>query len=306
MNEGAHHIADLVDMNDPRAVMAETRSIVAGFFPRFDFNRLDKVFEDVILLFSGKFPGYKACNTGYHDLKHTTDALLAMIRLIDGAVLSSLELSYRNVNLALVATLLHDAGYIQESSDDTGTGAKYTMTHVERSAAFLKRYFAEHGYSRQEALDGESVIKCTGLGDGFRDIHFSSKQIELIGKMLGTADLLGQMADRIYLEKLSLLYNEFVEGKVGGYSDDLDLFRKTVDFYYQTRIRFRGQLGGVYKFARIHFKHRLRIDRDLYEDAIRDNIDHIKRILTAGPGSYSNFLRRCTGLSVTNDSGIKL
>jgi hypothetical protein len=301
MNSDLPHIADIVDMNDPHAVMEETRSIVGILFPRFDFSKLDKAFADILLLFSGKIPGYQACNTRYHDLKHTTDALLAMARLIDGAMLARIDLSESSVNVGLIATLFHDTGYIQELSDNTGTGAKYTLVHEERSASFLNRYFASHGYNSTEASDGASIIKCTGLNNKFQEIPFSSNRTELMGKMLGTADLLAQMADRTYLEKLRFLYREFVEGKVGGYSDELDLLKKTVDFYNQVRIRFDQQLGGVYKFVKLHFKYRLQIDRDLYGDAIEANINYIKSVVAAGPDGYRDYLKRRRGLSAPEE-----
>ena len=301
MNNTALHFSDLVDMNDPHAVMAEVRSIVKGIFPDFDFARLDRAFEDILLLFAGKMPGYRACNTRYHDLKHTTDALLAMARLIDGAVLSSEPLSERDINLGLIATLFHDSGYIQQDWDITGTGAKYTNVHVERSADFLKDYFTSNYYQEADISDGRSLIKFTGLGKGPPDIVLSSAQMELTGKMLGTADLLGQMGDRTYLEKLGFLYEEFLEGNVPGYSDELDLFRNTIDFYNHIRIRFDEQLGGVYRFARLHFKNRHKMDRDLYLDAIESNIGHVRRIVKCHREIYRNSLRRCSGLTIHHE-----
>jgi hypothetical protein len=297
MNKDSVHIADIVDMNDPHAVMEETRCILGRLFPSFDFSNLDRAFEDTLLLFSGKMPGYRACNTRYHDLKHTTDALLAMARLIDGAVLSGIKISASTANVGLIATLFHDAGYIQEVSDISGTGAKYTRIHEERSAEFLRRYFTERGYSNTQTSDGASIIKCTGLSSKFQKVSFSSAQSKLAGKMLGTADLLGQMADRTYLEKLHFLYHEFVEGHVGDYSDELDLLKKTVDFYQKIRIRLDEELGGVCKFARIHFRDRLQIDRDLYREAVETNIKYIRLIVAAGPESYRGYLKRRSGLS---------
>jgi len=45
------------------------------------------------------------------------------------------------INL-LNAALFHDTGYIQEKSDDEGTGAKYTSIHVKRSIQFLDKHQA--------------------------------------------------------------------------------------------------------------------------------------------------------------------
>ena len=75
------------------------------------------------------------------------------------------------------------------------------------------------------------MILCTDLSADISAIDFSSDAIGLLGKMLGTVDLLAQMADRTYLEKLLFLYHEFSEARVGDYKDEIDLLRKTVIFY---------------------------------------------------------------------------
>ena len=51
-----------------------------------------------------------------------------------------------------------------------------------------------------------NLIACTGLRVVIDNIKFQSKTEKLLGCMLGTADYLGQMSDRTYLEKLLFLY----------------------------------------------------------------------------------------------------
>ena len=75
------------------------------------------------------------------------------------------------------------------------------------------------------------MLECTGLDTNLTEITFESKEIELLGKMLGTADLLGQMADRIYIEKLLFLFREYQEGNIVGYNNELDLLKNTANFY---------------------------------------------------------------------------
>ena len=53
---------------------------------------------------------------------------------------------------------------------------------------------------------------------------------EILGKMLGTADLLGQMSDRTYLEKLPFLYLEFKHAGIDGVGTELDFFDSTPGF----------------------------------------------------------------------------
>ena len=110
--------------------------------------------------------------------------------------------------------------------------------------------------------------------------------------MLGTADLLGQMADRDYLEKLLFLYYEFREGNVLGFENELDLLKKTIDFYTSINERFVRELGNLNKYMIYHFKERWNINKDLYQEAIERNIEYLKYILDKHEKNYHYYLRR--------------
>jgi len=287
-------IACLVNMEDPQSVLEEVKTVVSTMMPAFDFEPLNRTFRDVVRLFHGKYPGYRKCNTEYHDLKHTTDALLAMTRLIHGAVVNEQIFSEKDVELGLISALLHDTGYIQTIDENVGTGARYTLTHISRSILFMEKYLSEHGYSREDIEACRAILECTGLTVKTSDISFGSAQIEMLGKMLGTADLLGQMADRTYLEKLPFLYREFEEGDVAGFENELNLLEKTPGFYEMTIERFERELGGVYRYMRDHFRVRWGIDEDLYMTSIRDKMKYLKYILENHEHDYRQHLRRAT------------
>jgi hypothetical protein len=91
-------------------------------FEDFDFERVDLAFTDFMDLFAGRYPGYRKCNTRYHDLKHTTDTFMAMARLIHGAAIKGIKITRRGTSLWLISALMHDTGYIQTVDDQTGTG----------------------------------------------------------------------------------------------------------------------------------------------------------------------------------------
>ena len=97
-----------------------------------------------------------------------------------------------------------------------------------------------------------------------------------MGYIVGTTDILAQMSDRLYLEKLPLLFKEFQEGGVKGYQNELDIFQKTEEFY-QVRIKERlfNQFDNVAGHMSAHFKKRWNIDSDLYLETIDRHIDHI-------------------------------
>jgi len=293
-------LAQLVAMDDPRAVMGEIETIVLRMHPSFDFGFLRGVASDVVRLFAGDYPGYRACNTAYHNLQHTTDATIAMTRLLHGAFCEGHPISAREVELAVAATLFHDIGYIQSAGDE-GTGAKYTKTHIERSADFLEDYFRKAGLPDEDIRDCRDMLSCTGLTVRIADIRFRSFEVRLLGMMLGTADLLGQMADRTYLEKLSFLYREFKEGKVPGVNEEIDLYINTLGFYEATKRRFATELGGVNRFMLSHFRERWGIDADLYEEAIERQMAYLREILEHYRPDYRSHLRRWAGLGATEE-----
>jgi hypothetical protein len=283
---------DLVPVGNPQEVLGEVKKIVHLMYPAFNFNPVQDVFKDVVKLFRGEYPGYRACNTWYHDLKHTTDCFLAMARLIHGGFVQGMVMEERDAALGLIAALLHDTGYIQTAEDDDGTGAKYTMVHVDRSIEFMKIYFAQHGYSSEDFLFCRNCLKCTGLEVKIGELEFISRNNETLGQMLGTADLLGQMADLTYLERLPFLYHEFKEGGVPGFADELDLLQKTPAFWEFTQKRLAGELGGVDRLMRDHFRVRWGIDQDMEREIVERNIAYLQFILVNHGHDYQRYLRR--------------
>jgi len=282
----------LVNMEDPKSVLDEVKTIVLLMFKEFDFDQVDKVFRDIVRLFNGEYPGYRKCSTEYHDLKHTTDAFLAMARLMHGAAAEGRSLTEQQINLGLICTLMHDTGYIQTLDDNNGTGAKYTRIDTRRSIGFMDRYLQEHELHEENFRSYPQILRCTGLDTRVNEIQFRSPEIELLGKLLGTADLLGQMSDRTYLEKLLFLYYEFKEAKIMGYEQELDILKKTIDFYNMIRRRLSWDLDGLNECVRSHFKVCWNMDRDMYMEAIDKNMDYLKFLLEEHQKDYRSYLNR--------------
>ena len=270
---------DLVDIYSPRAVLEEVLAILRPMSSDFDTTPITSSFDMVVRVFEGDHPDYRACNTYYHDLRHTTDAFLAMARLIHGAHIEGRRFGERRIVIALISALFHDSGYIQEEYDTVGTGAKHSLDHVERSAAFLTRHGAEHGLSEEEIREGRSMILCTDLSKEISDIPFTSSVIEFLGRLLNAADLIGQMSDRTYLEKLLFLYHEYKEGKVGAYESEVDLLRKTVDFYAFIDERLRPVIDQVDRFMISHLTSRWGIHANLYAKAVQGQRSYLEKIL---------------------------
>jgi len=285
-------LSGLVNMNDHREVLNEVKTILRSINPRFDFSRLDRAHSIVTELFAGRYPGYRGCNTLYHDLSHTIEIMLAMTRLIHGAIVEGTDLTEKHVNLGVISALMHDTGYIQTLDDTEGTGAKYTLTHIQRSVDFTGVIYKRDRYFGGELDNFRDILFCTGLGVRIALINFSTPQVKMLGHMLGTADLLGQMARRNYPDKLVHLYHEFVEGKVPGFESEFDLLNKSQQFHEVTKERFENELGRAYLYSAAHFRARWGIDRDLYREEIEKNLAHIKWVLESHPTDYRRYLQR--------------
>jgi hypothetical protein len=290
--EDTVQLSRLIDMEDPHAVLDEVKTIVSMLFSSFDFAMLDLVCIDIVRLFKGKYPGYGPCRTQYHDLKHTTDTFLAMARLVHGVMLSGEQLTSEQVTLGLVCALMHDTGYIQKTDEQQGEMTFKSLTDVRRSIAFMDQYKSDRGLSLEVFRHSSVILTCTDLSAKITEIHFPSPEIALLGKLIGTADLLGQMADRTYLEKLLFLFDEFRDSGVVGYKSELDLLRKTRDFYRMSRQRLAKDLAGLNECMRSHFKQRWNLDRDLYMEALERHMAYLMHILKNHEKDYRRYLRR--------------
>ncbi|HEX8948509.1 MAG TPA: hypothetical protein VF790_06080 [Dissulfurispiraceae bacterium] len=292
MDKEKVHLSNLIDTESPSAVYEEVTTIIRMMQPHFDYYALDKIFQDVVRLYKGIYPGYRKCNTEYHDLRHTTDILLAMMRLMHGASMEGVSFSGEDIERGLISALMHDTGYIQASGDTIGTGAKYTLVHVKRSVSFMERYLNIIGYGREDCQVCRELILCTSNDAALSEMHFSTPEAERLGKLLATADIIGQMADRTYLEQLLFLFREFSEAHIMRYKNEVELLEKTLQFYEVTRQRFAADLQGMDRYALPHFKAKWGLERDLYREAIERNIKYLTFILRNHEKDYLNTLKR--------------
>jgi hypothetical protein len=285
-------LSTLIDIESPEAVHKEVLHIFRLINPKFDTEQIDRVFKFTVDLYEGKLQEYKACNTDYHNLRHITDTYLAMARLLHGAQLSDANFTDREIVLGVTGALMHDTGMIQEASDTEGTGAKYTQDHVMLSMDFVEKHAASLLLESQEVIDLRDMILCTDLMVDITVIDFSSEKIELLGKMLGTADLIAQMADRTYLEKLLFLFHEFREAKMGDFKNEVDFLHQTVNFFEIGTKRFKETLDDTNRFMAPHFKARWDIDENLYFLSLNNQRLYLEKILAEKGKSIYEELKR--------------
>jgi len=273
-----------VDTKSSAAVATLARQTFSRLFPDSTPTLLDRAFHDFELLFTGRHPDYRAIDLRYHDLEHTLQATVCLIQLLEGAQQGGENghLSARQFELAVAAALLHDSGYLKARSDASGTGAKYTLTHVLRSCAFAASYLPTLGVNEKEIARVLSAINCTGPNNEIGRLQFDDPTECLIGCALATADLLGQMAAPDYPDKLEVLYGEFSE------SDDFvaiprdrrrfkspqDLVLKTPYFWAKViRPRLDTEFKSVYRYLARPFPD----GPNPYLDAVERNIAIVRQ-----------------------------
>jgi hypothetical protein len=285
-------LADLVNINSTDAAFEEISGIAGMLSSDFDEKAFRAVYYDTVSIYNGNYPGYKGCNTDYHDLKHVIEVTLATARLAHSAHEAGYRFGHFGILILLAAAMMHDTGYIQQDIDDVGTGAKYTLVHVDKSIDFTRQYLSNAGYG-DEALDVCSVIiKATDLAVKIEDIPFLKKEWEYLAKIMATGDILAQITSRTYLSKLHLLYKEFEEGKVPGFESELDLLKKTLGFYDYAIKRMDNDLGGFRQHLKLHFEKRWGVADDLYQKALDANIQYLQFLLENHAEDYNEMLKR--------------
>ena len=292
-----YDVTNTVQVSNPAAVRDAVHELFSQTFPGTSFDKLWLAFYDFERLFTGRYPGYRGCDTTYHDMQHTLDMTLALARLVTGYERSA-ELADRlgaaRAQMAIITSLFHDSGYIRhkERDSDFSNGAEFTLHHVSRSADFLRRYLPELGLTRDVGVSS-MIVHFTGYELDLDDIELDDPRDIICGHLIGTADLSAQMADRCYLEKCRYrLYNEFVVGGVAvenagpgeymvRYRSGKDLLEKTPVFYQTVmRERLNTKFNRVYRYIEVLYN-----GHNPYIEAIRSNITHLVRILETGDWS---------------------
>ena len=285
-------VTNTVQVSSPAAVVDAVESLYRQEWPGLEFDALERAFEHFERLFAGDIPGYYGVDTVYHDRQHTLDITLALARLIVGHERmqpAAERLGSERAIVGLIIGLFHDVGYLRRTDErDSRNGAEFTRTHVSRGAKFLEDYLPDIGLAAWIPVATE-IIHFTGYEVPFPKIEAKVKDRRdvMLGHLLGTADMVAQIADRCYLEKCrDRLYAEFVLGGValpvaanGGrqvkYASGLDLLRQTPEFVAEVRTkRLDGEFRRAYRFMEALYG-----GRNPYMEAIDRNMEYLRQIL---------------------------
>jgi len=285
-------IRELFVNHDPVETWGKACQIVGNINPNLDLSDIKNVFDDVMCLFNGSYPKYSPIQTPYHDLRHTLDVFICSVRLLHGVHLSGTRLNDDEVSLVMIAALLHDVGYAQKTEEKKGSGAQLTQIHVMRGIAFMQEYLSSWLLPKTWEIPLTQIIRCTDLRLNLSDIKFVTPRIRLLGQIVGSADIVGQMADRTYLEKLLFLFIEFKEADYGNLVNTYDLLKKTRGFYDNIRTTLDGELGGIYKHLNFHFNEWVGEDRNFYIESIEHNIAYLDKVMKFNEAEWLSMLKR--------------
>jgi hypothetical protein len=275
--------------HDPTAVAAEVQRLYQDMFPDTDYLFIPQAFGWTIDCFTGYFEDYQPVDTHYHDFEHTLQGTLCMARILHGRYLAAAKpaVTKKFFELGLLAILLHDTGYLKKQDDMQGTGAKYTAIHVGRSIEFAAKLLTPKKFSSEDIRAVQNMIRCTGVDAVLNDIPFQSELERITGFILGSADLIGQMAAEDYVEKLPVLYAEFAEAAaychnnalfIASFSSAEDLMQKTPNFWKKFVLgKLEHEFGGMHHFLNSPYPD----GPNFYLDRIEDNIERLSRQLAA-------------------------
>ena len=294
MRERRSHydVTNSVCISDPNEVGDVVGGILKNLYPRIDLAPVRLAFDTFARLYAGVLPGYHGCDTWYHDVQHSLDCTLAMARMLDGhdrSVAKRSRLGERRARLGVICALFHDSGYIRRYDESQyRNGAEFTLYHVARSSNFLVEFLPKIGFEKEASLAGR-LVHFTGYEIALDKIQVRGAKDRRLGFLLGTADIIAQMADRCYLEKCrSYLFHEFktcglaAPGIAGGpkpiYASPDELLKRTPEFAEKLfKERLDGYFEGAYKYMKVHFN-----GINPYMLAIDKHVEHAQRIIATG------------------------
>jgi len=275
-----------IDTKDPQQVFEVVSAVYSGLFPKGDRQFVSKSFGWLTDWFTGRYKDYQAIDACYHDFEHTLQGTLCLARLLDGRHRADADpkVSQRMFELSTLAIMLHDTGYLKHADDTEGTGAKYTLIHVDRSAGFAEQFMIEQGFSARDVRAVRNMIHCTGVATKLEEIPFGDKTERLMGFAVATSDLLGQMADKDYVKKLRFLYNEFSEaaafhpdrpGYVHKFESLEQLYRDTPGFWeLYVKPKITNHCKCLYKYLNEPYPE----GENPYIKRIEANVDKVRKM----------------------------
>jgi len=217
------------------------RSAFCDIHPDYE-GQIRKNADQVIRIIAGS-------NTLYHNFEHTIQVTLVGQALLQGKLKAENNSITPEIWLNFIMSLLcHDIGYVSDLDlanepvskiDNNASDAVLMSVHIDRGKRFV-----EESFSQQNGIDIEFIQDC------IERTRFPIPEIggyqctdDFPGLVRG-ADLIGQLSDPRYLNKLPAVFYEFEENgynEVTGYKQPGDLLSGYVDFYSKSVAPYVGE-----------------------------------------------------------------
>ncbi len=202
------------------------------------------------------------CDCPYHDIQHTmlvTDVGQTILR---GRQIARGDVTNQDWLHSIIAMLFHDIGYVRgllKEDDETGCLVDVSGTRIKPppgvTDAFMTPYHVTRGSLHvQERFASDAILNLATISEYIEMTRFPVPQESFYQRLIGfgalvrAADLIGQMADPLYLQKLSRLFAEFKESgdaKRLGYADAGEMREGFPEFYFDHVHPYIGE-GLVY------------------------------------------------------------
>jgi len=188
----------------------------------------------------------------YHNVEHTILVTLVGQEILRGKHILEGSVSPQDWLTLIVSWLCHDIGYVKGichndqpdqrlyviglddmmiSLPQGATGASLTSYHVDRGKRFVEEYFGAHPFI--DCIAVKRNIELTRFPVPADDAHQDTTNYPGLTR---AADLIGQLSDPLYLQKIPALFGEFEESganKILGYHDPGQLRQNYPNFFWK-------------------------------------------------------------------------
>lgn len=261
-------------------ILDEICFLVAEIFPPFDLSIIKDAHHDLASLFSGKTPGFLKTHLPYHNLRHSQMVALATVRLFHGLHHNGIAFHQDTLLKGVLAAYFHDSGLLVLDSESGISAPQLLQGHEKRSIETLKYYLQTRNIQESIGNDCGIIIRYTDLKKDSTTLAAHDAEVRLAGQVVGSADIVAQMADRYYLELLPKLYYELEAGGINTHSSAVELMEHTANFYRNVVLkRLMAIFADGSKALRTHFRIRYGIDQDLYDENIRKNLKYLDTVI---------------------------
>lgn len=278
-------MSQIVNMTNIPAVFEEIKNIFIRHYPVESFQVVRSLFNRLNRFISHhRQPGDMAL-----DYSQAAQIALAFIRMVDGYnIQEETRLKEESVILGLMAALLSVHGlysFLDVPEKDLDISIREGMREVVDGV--VERYdLSGDEFSRLKQLSS-----CSGIDFIPGQDVFSNPADSIAGMMLASADILGRMSSRNYLEKL-IRYYDSVRQNIDE-DTRLLLLKQNIEHYRQVIMkRLEDELQGLFRHCELHFLKRYDIGYNMYIEAIDRQIEYLEDIIEEGPAAFRNSLKR--------------